>query len=385
VGKLLYVVNNAAFFVSHRLPLAIESARSGLDVGLIIGKPGSEEMEARALLKLELSGIACYKVNFSSAGVNPFLELLGFLQILYFMVRFKPDIVHCVSPKGVVYGGIAARLCRVKSLILAISGMGFLYTNQGKGTFPKSIIKMLYSLMLKITFLHKNFRVIVQNGDDFRAVITEWGVPEGRVIKIMGSGVNLQDYLNCTPLNKKNIVLLPARMLLDKGVIEFVEASCIVKRMVPSWAFILAGAAGYDNPSAITEDRLVAFQNSGCIHWLRHVDDIIALYRDAAIVCLPSYREGMPKALLEAAAAGCAIVTTDVIGCREAIDDGVTGDLVPARDVNALADAMISLINDQQRRISYGIKGQERARNFYSIDSVILQTISIYNELLRYE
>jgi glycosyltransferase involved in cell wall biosynthesis len=178
---------------------------------------------------------------------------------------------------------------------------------------------------------------------------------------------------------------LPARMLKDKGVEEFVEAARRIKTVMPDWRFILAGAAGYDNPSSISNAQLQLWKTEGCVEWLGHVNDMIPLFRESAIVCLPSYREGMPKALLEAAAAGCAIVTTDVTGCREAVEVGVTGDLVPVRNIDALADTLLSLMQDEPRRHLYGAKGQERARALFSVDSVVSQTVKIYKDLLNHE
>ena len=181
------------------------------------------------------------------------------------------------------------------------------------------------------------------------------------------------------------MVLLPARMLKDKGVEEFVEAARRIKAEAPDWRFVLAGAAGYDNPSAIGDAQLQSWQEEGCVEWLGHVNDMVPLFRDSAIVCLPSYREGMPKALLEAAAAGCAVVTSDVTGCREAVDAGVTGELVPVRNVDALADTLLSLIKSESRRHAYGVNGQARAKALFSVDSVVNQTMEIYKDLLNYE
>jgi glycosyltransferase involved in cell wall biosynthesis len=154
---------------------------------------------------------------------------------------------------------------------------------------------------------------------------------------------------------------------------------------MPDWKFILAGAAGYDNPSSIDEAQLQSWQTEGCVDWLGHVNDMVPLFKKSAIVCLPSYREGMPKALLEAAAAGCAVVTTNVTGCREAVDAGVTGDLVPARNVEALVDTLLSLMKDEPRRQLYGAKGQERAKSLFSLGTVVSQTMNIYKDLLNHE
>jgi glycosyltransferase involved in cell wall biosynthesis len=216
-------------------------------------------------------------------------------------------------------------------------------------------------------------------------VINKGLTKQSSLCLIPGSGVDLSLFEECTAVNKSKIVLLPARMLKDKGVEEFVEAARRIKTVMPDWRFILAGAAGYDNPSSISDAQLQSWKTEGCVEWLGHVNDILPLFRESAIVCLPSYREGMPKALLEAAAAGCAVVTTDVTGCREAVEAGVTGDLVPVRNINALEETLLSLMQDESRRRVYGANGQERAKALFSIDSVVTQTIKIYKDLLNHE
>jgi glycosyltransferase involved in cell wall biosynthesis len=383
--RVAYVVNHVAFFVSHRLPLAIGVRQAGFSVRLLTGQAGSQEMEQLAQAQLQAAGVEHHRAFFSSAGMNPFVELLGVLQLVWFMLRYKPDVVHCASPKGLLYGGIAARLCRVRGLVLAISGMGFAYT-QGVGRRgARAFARKVYGALAGFAFNHPNVRVIVQNQDDYQAVIENGLADENCVTLIPGSGVDLSLFEGCSPADKVRMVLLPARMLKDKGVGEFVEAARKLKSVAPDWRFVLAGAAGYGNPSAIGLEQLQAWQTEGCIEWLGHVDDMTPLFREAAIVCLPSYREGMPKALLEAAAAGCAVVTTDVPGCREAVEPGVTGDLVQARDSVSLAKALLSLIDDEQRQKLYGIKGQERAKAIFSLASVVSQTLNIYDGVLRHD
>lgn len=384
--RVAYVVNHAAFFVSHRLPLAIGAMESDFDVCLLTGQAGSQEMEHTAVVQLQAAGVLHQRAVFSSSGLNPLVELLGLVQLVWYTLRYRPDVVHCASPKGVLYGGIAARLCRVPGLVLAISGMGYAYTaGTGRGGCVRALVRRVYGALAGFAFHHPNVRVIVQNQDDYQSVVEKGLVPSQCVTLIPGSGVDLSLFAGSGPENKVRIVLLPARMLKDKGVEEFVAAARQLKVEAPGWRFLLAGAAGYDNPTAIDIMQLQAWQAEGCIEWLGHVEDMTPLFRDAAIVCLPSYREGMPKALLEAAAAGCAVVTTDVTGCREAIEPGVTGELVPVRDSEALAKVLLSLVKDGSRRQAYGVKGQERARAMFSVASVVSQTVQIYKGLLGNE
>ncbi len=384
-GRVVYVVNHVAFFVSHRLPLAAAARQAGLEVSLLTGKSGSDEMERTAVMQLQLADISHSRAVFTSSGMNPLTEGFGILQLVWFILRFRPDIVHCASPKGVLYGGLAARICRVPGLVLAISGMGYAYTAGNERINLRTLIRRVYGVLARFAFHHPNVRVIVQNHDD-RKSLTEKGLAQELSVRLIpGSGVDLSLFEGCSAAKKSNIVLLPSRMIKDKGVEEFVNAARRVKSVAPDWRFVLAGAAGYDNPSAINCDRLHRWQSDGYVEWLGHVAEMIPLFRESAIVCLPSYREGMPKVLLEAAAAGCAVVTTDAIGCREAVEPGVTGDLVPVGDSDALADAILSLIKDEQRRLSYGDKGQERAKALFSVNSVVSQTMEIYEELLSYE
>jgi glycosyltransferase involved in cell wall biosynthesis len=380
-----FVVNHAAFFVSHRLVLALSARAAGFDVVLLTGQAGSCQMESAAVAQLAISGIEHKRTISRSSGTNPLIELMGLLQLIYFMIRFRPDVVHCASPKGVLYGGIAARICRVRGVVLAVSGLGYAFTEGTDQSIARKSLKEIYKVLARFAFRHPNVRVITQNKDDRAALVGNGLVADSGVTLIPGSGVDLALYVNCKSSVKKSVVLLPARMLKDKGVLEFVEAARQLRAVAPDWQFILAGAAGYDNPTAISEVDLHQWEAAGIVKWLGHVDNMLPLFQDASIVCLPSYREGMPKALLEAAAAGCAVVTTDVPGCREAIVSGVTGDLVPVRNSDALADTLLSLMNDVQRRKKYGEKGQERAKSLFSVDSVVSQTLRIYEGFISHE
>lgn len=383
--RIAYVVNHAAFFVSHRLPLAIGARAEGFSVALFTGQPGSCLMEDPALIQLRASEIPYSRTIFRSSGINPLVELAGLIQLTWFLFRFKPNIVHCASPKGVLYGGIAARVCRVPGVVFAITGMGYVYTTGTSKSVKRVIIKSIYGALSRVAFGHRNTKVIVQNNDDYVSAIENGLAEASNLCLIPGSGVDLSKYSDCQISDKKQHVLLPARMLRDKGVVEFVAAAREIKKIEPSWRFLMAGAAGYDNPTAICEDEINGWVAEGVIEWLGHVEDMLPLYSDAAIVCLPSYREGMPKSLLEAAAAYCAVVTTDVIGCREAIDPGVTGELVPVRDHEKLAEALLVMIQNREKRESYGIKGRERAVKNFSIQSVVKQTTNIYKKLISNE
>jgi glycosyltransferase involved in cell wall biosynthesis len=381
--RIAYVVNHVAFFVSHRLPLAVGARQLGFEVALFTGQAGSPSMERTAEAELAHASVPHQRVAFRSASVNPLLELCGLIQLTWLLWCYQPHLVHCASPKGVLYGGLAARICGTKGLVLAVSGMGYAFTGGSDRNLARVIVRRVYTALARFAFRHRNLRVIVQNMDDRATLIDSGLVCAEQLTLIPGSGVRLADFVGCSAADKERIVLLPARMLRDKGVEEFVAAASKLRQTVPDWRFVLAGAADYQNPTAVSAEQLDRWQQEGLIEWLGHVDDMAPLFAKAAIVCLPSYREGMPKALLEAAAAACAVVTTDVTGCREAVSQGVTGDLVPVRDSEALAKAILSLINDPQKRLRYGAAGRQCAIDRFAVDAVMNQTLAIYKQLLK--
>jgi glycosyltransferase involved in cell wall biosynthesis len=377
--KILYVVNNAAFFASHRLPLALEARRRGHEILLVTGEAGSARLEAPAIEQLRALGIRHLVTRFRSGSVSPRHELDGFLAVVRCMRDWQPDLGHCASPKGLLYGGLASRLTRRPALVLAVSGMGSLFTKSGGAL--RSLLRWAYLRLVRLAYGHPNRRVIVQNGDDRDAIVAAGFAPASAIRLIPGSGVPLGQYLPLPLDGRPNLVVLPARLLRDKGVEEFVAAARAIRAGGSSWRFALVGTADYDNPSSVPRDRVEQWVAEGVIEWWGHRDDMVEVLAQAAIVCLPSYREGMPKALLEAAAAGCAVVTTDAVGCRDAIEPGVTGDLVPVRDAATLAAVLQALIEAPARRLAYGEAGRALAIRKFDLAQVVRATMDIYDEL----
>lgn len=381
-ATIAFVVNTPAFFLSHRLPIALEAKRQGYGVALITGQAGSAVMEADTAATLAAHNIAHTQLAFTSAGVNPFREAPSLVDMVRTLRRIRPDILHCTTPKGIMYGGLAARLAGVPNLVLAQSGMGYAFTSTGRVSISRRLIRAVISRMAKIAYGHRHVRVIVQNHDDRQALITAGLASERQITLIPGSGVELAHYVDAPIAAKAKEILFPARMLIDKGVNECIEAARKLKQHAPDWTFVMAGTADHANPSCIAPAKMKAWHDEDIINWLGYVADMPPLYARASIVCLPSYREGMPKALLEAAAAGCAVVTTDTTGCREAIVDGVTGDLVPVQDGEALFRALLALINDHERRQRYAEAGRQRAIERFGIKAVVDTTLGIYRSLL---
>jgi len=378
--KIAFVVNNLGFFVSHRLPIAQKALESGFEVRLFTGKAGSQIIDEHAQKKIKNCNISHTKLRFHSYGSKFFDEIIGFLSLLYHLYKYSPDLIHCVSPKGIIYGGIAARFLKINSLVLAISGQGSLFIDNEK--IVKKFFSNMYLILLKFILKHKKIKIIVQNNDDREFYINYLEVKKSKIKLIPGSGVDFAFYENTNNIQKENKVILPSRMLKDKGVTEFYEASKILKKKFPNWRFILVGTADYKNPSAISAQELEAWTKEGSIEWLGHYEHMKNLYLSSKIVCLPSYREGLPKVLIEAAASRCSIITTDVPGCREALLPGKSGLLVEPKNVDSLINGIETLINKPQMIREFGARGYDWALKRFHINNVIRETLLIYDELM---
>lgn len=379
--RLAFVVNHAAFFVSHRLPIALEAVRRGWQVELLTGQAASQTMESLAVDELSRLGIRHFRYSFGSSGLNPIDEIRGFAGLVFRLRSFRPDIVHCASPIGLLYGGLAARLAGSPALVLAVSGMGYAFTDSGDRSIARTLLRSIYLMGVRFAYRHPNKRVIVQNVEDRKFVLDKGLASSTEVRLIRGSGVDLSRFDLSFSTSRRRAVVFLARLLRDKGVIEFVEAARRIREAEPDWTFVLAGTADYRNPSSIPPEVVSEWVKEGVVEWRGHVSDIATLLLESSIVCLPSYREGMPKALLEAAAAGCAVVTTDAPGCRDAVIPGVTGEVVPVRDVSALTDALLGLIRDQPRREAYGREGRALAMRQFGLEGVLRDTFEIYDAL----
>lgn len=359
--KLLFIVNQAEFFISHRLPLAIEAKKNGFEVAIATG-------ESPKLLALSKYGFEIYPLKMTRSGVNIIAEMLEITKVIK---SFKPNIIHLVSIKPVLLGGLVCRLLKVPSVIYAISGLGFIFITQGVvANIKRFLIKVFY----KISLGHKNSKVIFQNDEDSQLFLNNKLVKLSQVVKIKGSGVDINKFIPFEPNNKKVRIILPARMLKDKGVFEFIEAAKIIGNEKADF-FLVGGLDEGGNPTRIKKESLENLQN---ITWLGHQDNMLEIMQNADIVCLPSYREGLPKSLCEACACGKPIVTTDTVGCKDVVTDGNNGFLVPIKTIEPLVTALNNLINNKQLRDNFSKASRLKAENEFSLESVKSQTMSLY-------
>lgn len=371
-GRILYVVNEPAFFVSHRLRLAQAARHAGYQV-LVATGPGEGERDIIA------AGFSHRRLPLSRSGTNPLRELYLLVRMAVLFLSFRPDLVHLVTIKPVLYGGTLARLLRVPSVVAAVSGMGHLFGPERDG-FARTLAERLY----RLAFGNPRCRVIVQNDTDAADLRQMGALRAGQEILIPGSGVDLTRF-RVTPLPEgEPVVVLPARMLTEKGVRVFVEAAALLKARETSARLVLVGGHDPDNRSAVPLAELEAWRRHGPAEWWGRRADMPQVLAAASLVVLPSlYREGMPKSLLEAAAAGRAIVTTDVPGCRDAVEAGVTGELVPAGDARALADAIAGLLSDRERLRAMGRAARRKAEAEFGVERVVAAHMELYAQLMQ--
>lgn len=369
--KLMFVVNVDWFFVSHRLPIALEAMRQGYEVHIATGITNQKEA-------MEKLGVIVHPIDIDRSSPNLLGLIRTLFQLLSLFRKVRPDLVHLVTIKPVLLGGIAARIVRVPAVVAAISGLGYVFLDRGWVSRRR---RQVVSALYRIALGHGNLKVIFQNKDDRVALMRLTTLQERQVEMIRGSGVDL-DRIKVTPLpTGLPVVMLIARLIADKGVREFIAASRILKQSGRAIRCCLVGTTDPENPSSLSEEELCGYEVEGVIERWGYRPDIGDVLKEASIVVLPSYREGLPKVLLEAAAAGRPVVTTDVPGCRDAIDIDISGVLVPVADAEALATSIGSLIDDRERCVAMSVAGRRLAEREFDIRQVVKRHLQIYQNL----
>jgi glycosyltransferase involved in cell wall biosynthesis len=370
--RLLYLVTEDWYFCSHRLPLGIAARSHGYDVTVATRVQRHAET-------IRAAGLELVPLQWSRHGHNPFKELGALREILHVYRRQRPDIVHHVAVKPVLYGSIAARLTGTPAVVNAIAGLGYLESsNDLRARILGRIVQTGYHLLLD----RPNSRLIVQNPDDLSTLVDRGIIDAGRVALIRGSGVDITRFTPIPEPDGTPLVVLPARLLRDKGVVEFVDAARRLRAEGVSARFALVGDPDPKHPAAISPADLERWQKQGAVECWGWREDMVEVFQRCHLVCLPSYREGLPKALLEAAACGRAIVTCNVPGCREVVRDGDNGLLVRPRDSASLAMALKQLLQDSALRLRMSRRSRERAVEEFSIERVVTDTLGLYQGCL---
>jgi glycosyltransferase involved in cell wall biosynthesis len=368
--RLLYLITEDWYFWSHRLDLARAAREAGYDV--IVATRVTDHGE-----RIRGEGFQLEPLEMVRRSRNPFREVIAVAELVRLYRRVKPDVVHHVAMKPILYGSLAAWLTRVPSVINAFAGLGYAFMDERSGLL-RWCVKAAFRTVLRVS----HSVALVQNQDDQDRLVGEGVVPASRTRIIAGSGIDAAVYSLQPQPSGIPVVVLPARMLWDKGVGEFVEAARQLKRKGVQARFILVGRRDEHNPAAIPESRLKEWVQEGVVEWWGHREDMPAVYAAVMLVVLPSYREGLPKVLLEAAACGKAIVATDVPGCREIVRDRFNGLLVSPRDSTALAAAIEELLSDQALREVMGRRSRTRALVEWSSPRITEQVLGLYRDMV---
>jgi glycosyltransferase involved in cell wall biosynthesis len=372
MAKILYFISEDWFFRSHFLDRAKAAQAAGYEVAVLtrVGACGAE---------LSTAGFRLIELNMARSSTNVWREFGVLCQVWRVYRQERPDLVHHVALKPIIYGSLVARLLGVHAIVNAPVGMGYVFTANGAaGRVLRSVVRALLRCLLNPA----GSKVVFENEEDLAASIQTGSVRAGDGVLISGAGVDTERFRPGGLPPEPAVVVLGARMLRDKGVVEFVEAARLLRERQVSVRCVLVGAPDPGNPSSLTQPQLEAWHAEGVVEWWGHRDDMAEVLRQCAIACLPSYREGLPKFLLEAMACGLPVVSTDVTGCRQAVDEGRTGLLVPARRALALADALEHLAGDSDERARMGAAGRARVLALYAQADIQLQTIRLYAAVL---
>lgn len=371
--SILLVINVDWFFLSHRKDLALAAKNKGYNVTIVANDTGRAN-------EIKEMGLNFINLPMNRTNSNIFKDLNALLFLFKLYKKNKPSIIHHVGLKAIIIGGLAAKLTKATAVVNAVSGLGVTFSKENITSLPTTAFLKL----LRYSHNKDRIRVIFQNQEDKSIFIENSIVKEKQTVFIKGSGINLEDFkYTPEPDSSKIKVILTARMIAEKGIYELVEAANSLKNEYEGKVqFLLCGGID-ENPKALTEEQLNNMCDGNYIVWLGHRKDIKQLLMDSHIVAFPSYyKEGLPKSLIEASAIGRPIITTNSVGCKDVVENGVNGFLIPVKDSKALADKLKILIEDKELRIQFGKNSRLIAKRDFSIENVIEKHLETYSELI---
>lgn len=373
--RLLIVVNQVSFFLSHRKEIGLEAQRRGYHVVVVGAVDVAEDELDKAL------GIRFINLGTQRSGTIGFSDLIYSLRLSTIIRLERPDVVHLITIKPILIGGVVCRALRVRAVVYAVSGLGSVFVGQSYfRRIRRLIVRSWYRFVLK----HKNMRVILQNDWDLFILTKFSGLAEKNVVRLTGSGVDLARF-HPGSFKKSAVisVLFAGRLLKEKGILEFVEAAKKSRDLGFNIRFIIAGTVDQGNPSSVSSEELVSFSENFGVELVGYINDMATLLREVDIFCYPSfYGEGIPKVLLEAAASGLPIITTDHPGCRDTVEPGVSGILVPPHSGLAVFDAILELAADDEKRERFSIAGRLKAEREFAVEYVVEKHLETYHALL---
>jgi glycosyltransferase involved in cell wall biosynthesis len=366
--RLLVLVTEDWYFCLHWMHIAVAARAAGHHVTVLTRVSAHGE-------RIREAGLDLVPIDLGRSGTNPLRDLATMVRLTRLYRRLRPDVVQHIAVKPVLYGSVAARLAGVPAVVNTVAGLGYVFSSS---ELLARLLRPFVAFGYRVALAPRRHHLVVQNGDDLEFFVSHAGVDRRRAHVIRGVGVDTARFSPVPEPSGVPLALLPARLLRDKGVAEFVAAARLLRERGVAARFAIAGDRDPQNPGSVPEQQVEAWSGEGVVEFLGWQGDMAAVLRAAHIVCLPSYREGLPTALTEAAACGRPIVTCDVQGCREVVRDGDNGLLVPARDPVALADALERLITDPALRARMGARGRERALAEFSTGRIVGETLALY-------
>jgi len=371
--------------VLYVFPLAINLTIHWVDRVKWVAALGAEVHVAvpddPALDELDLEGITLHRLNAPRDRLRFLYDVSLIKEIPRVIRAVRPDLLHAATTRPVLYAGIFGRLFGVRAVVLSVTGLGYLFIGQSLAVRAmRAVASIAYRFVLK----QKNSVTIFENGNDRDVFLQRGYINEDQTFVLIGGGVDLEKFVHALePETRKPIVVLAGRLLRDKGVVEFYEAAKTLKLRGVQARFVLVGDVDPGNPATLARKTIKDWVESGHIEWWGWRKDMIEVYQQCSLFCLPSYREGAPRTIIEAAAIGRATVATDVPGCRDVVVDGVTGRLVPAKAVAPLADALQELIEDAPARREMGTAARRYAERSFSNQKRAKELVKIYEGVLE--
>lgn len=369
-NKIIFLANIDKFFVSHRLPIAKQLLLDGYEVYIATEFTTYQK-------KLIRMGFKTFNIKFKRNSINLFKMLVPFFQILILLIKIKPTIFHLISLKPIILGGFLPFVLPIKSVVISITGLGSLYIKNG---FFYRLRENIINIFLRVIFILPNLKIILQNRSDLNYLIKKTGLKKNKVKIIKGSGVDLKKFKFSRINYKFPKILMASRIIEDKGVFDYIKAIQHLKKKNISAKFYLIGDIDEANPSAIQKKNIENWIKNKLVNYFEHQQNIEKFIKNSSIVVLPSYREGFPKILMEAAAIGRPVITTNVPGCRDAVIKNETGILVPVKNYIALAKAIEKLSKDKKKLKKIGIAARKHAIKNFNIIDIVSQHISIYKK-----
>lgn len=370
--RVLFVITEDWALISHRLHLVDAAIKSGFEVGV-----ATRVTKYHNILKGR--GIKIFEWKLQRRSLNPLREVIMIMSLYKILWLFKPDIIHAVAQKPTIYTGLARKFYNEVAFIATLGGVGFIFnSNNLKATLLRPIIKLL----LKLALSGQNTRLILQNKDNINTVKCMNIISERKIRMVKGAGVEIEKFVPSPIPGGTPIVILPGRMLWDKGVGEFFRVAYRIKARAINVRFVLVGDIDLHNPVSVSQSQINKWVTSGIIeHWSR-CNNMERIYQQASIVCLPSYSEGLPKVLLEAGSCSRPVVAFDVPGCREVVNNEINGFLVEFGNENELESALVKLIVNNKLCMKMGKKGRQIAITQFSSTIINTQTFEIWDEVI---